>query len=298
MATKDGERFLGPQVQSFFHQSHKDWVLRSSDDGSTDGTPQKLGSHQQMHPSLIEPMQLGPKEGFASNFLSLLQHCDPTIQYAAFADQDDVWLPHKLEYAVKILRHERGPAIYCGRTIIVDKELRIQGLSPVFSKPPSFSNALVQSIAGGNTMVLNFSAKDLLAEAATFLGSVVSHDWWAYQLITGAGGNVIYDKVPAVLYRQHDGNAVGCNKGPKARIDRLAKMLKGEFQTWTDANLNSLTRARQYLTKVNQSKLDEFLEIRSASTVKRGLWFARSNVYRQTRLGTASMVACGALGLI
>ena len=42
---------------------------------------------------------------------------------------------------------------------------------------------------------------------------MVAHDWWAYQLVSGAGGTVIYDPEPFVAYRQHAGNLIGGNQG-------------------------------------------------------------------------------------
>jgi hypothetical protein len=41
------------------------------------------------------------------------------------------------------------------------------------------------------------------------LQQVASHDWWVYQLVKGAGGNVYYDPEPTILYRQHAGCLVG-----------------------------------------------------------------------------------------
>ena len=83
-------------------------------------------------------------------------------------------------------------------------------MSPLFRRPPSFRNALVQSLAGGNTMVLNRPARDLVALASR-RARFVSHDWWAYLLVTGAGGAVHYSAKPLVRYRQHAHNLVGAN---------------------------------------------------------------------------------------
>jgi hypothetical protein len=56
----------------------------------------------------------------------------------------------------------------------------------LFVFPPSFRNALVQSIAGGNTMVFNVALKRLIENAGPL--DVPSHDWWVYILVTGSGG--------------------------------------------------------------------------------------------------------------
>lgn len=114
-------------------------------------------------------------------------------------------------------------------------------MSPVFQKPPSFANALVQSLAVGNTMVLNKVARDLVVKASDYT-PVVSHDWWCYQIITGAGGIVTYDKKPSLQYRQHDKNIVGANGGWKARYSRIFSILQGKFRTWNNINGQALQK--------------------------------------------------------
>ena len=143
--------------------------------------------------------------GFSSNFLTGLSDITDDFDYFAFSDQDDVWHRDKLDRAIKALGtvSVNTPALYCARTEISDAKCKqTLGFSPLFTKPPSFANALVQSISGGNTMVFNRAAKNLIVEASLNT-PVVSHDWWCYQIITGAGGYVIYDPEPRLKYRQH-----------------------------------------------------------------------------------------------
>ncbi|QWA09340.1 hypothetical protein GTU79_18300 [Sodalis ligni] len=54
-----------------------------------------------------------------------------------------------------------------------------------FKRSPGFSNALVQSIGGGNTIFINRAAREIAVRAG--LVDVVSHDWWLYILISGVG---------------------------------------------------------------------------------------------------------------
>ena len=78
----------------------------------------------------------------------------PEIQARAYAyaDQDDVWDPDKLERARRWLDtvDPAVAALYCSRTRLIDAAGRDAGLSPLFSRPPSFANALAQNIAGGS----------------------------------------------------------------------------------------------------------------------------------------------------
>ena len=75
---------------------------------------------------------------------------------------------------------------------MLDAENNEFGFSPLFSKPPSFANAIVQNIGGGNTMVFNNALRALLREAGKDV-SVISHDWWSYIVAAGCGGKIFYD---------------------------------------------------------------------------------------------------------
>ena len=71
------------------------------------------------------------------------------------------------------------PFVYCSRTRLIDEEGDDIRLSQFYKKPPHFRNALVQSLAGGNTMVLNEETRRLLMKAGADV-NVASHDWWVY----------------------------------------------------------------------------------------------------------------------
>src|SRR5690606_11871547 len=103
------------------------------------------------------------------------------------------------------------------------------GASPLFSHKPSFANALVQNIGGGNTMVFNRAARDALVQVSVD-HEIVAHDWLAYLLISGMGGEVYYDADPALLYRQHGGNLVGKNNSWGDRATRVALLMRGRFR--------------------------------------------------------------------
>jgi len=179
------------------------------------------------------------------------------------------------------------PSVYVGRTIICDDQLKQLRSSPRFQRPPAFENALVQSIGGGNTMVLNRRAIDLISLVAPKIGPLVAHDWWIYQLVTGVGGNIIYDSEPMVLYRQHGDNLIGANDNPGAARARLSRVLRGQYRDWIDLNIQALSHCDHLLTDDARSTLAQVAEMRSGGVVTRlsGLW--QSGLYRQGRLDTA-----------
>jgi glycosyltransferase involved in cell wall biosynthesis len=296
LCTYHGQRFLVDQLESFAAQAYPHWAVWASDDGSKDGTHAILEEYRAKWVTERLSIHSGPAEGFVANFLSLT--CNASIQadYYAYADQDDVWENDKLSRAVKWLDTipKEVPALYCSRTRIVDAENQHLGFSPLFSKPPSFANALVQSIGGGNTMVFNDAARRLLQETDADVG-VVSHDWWAYMVVSGCGGKVCYDPHPTIRYRQHGQNLVGCNNDWRARLVRLTWLLKGRFRDWSEQNVNALQQIRRRLTPENRLILDEFASARHRGLARRIVGFKRSNIYRQTLLGNLGLFAAALL---
>jgi glycosyltransferase involved in cell wall biosynthesis len=299
MGTKDGAAFIDEQVQSLLAQSHPAMDLWISDDGSTDGTLAIIegwkGRWTKGRLILVD----GPRKGFAANFRSMILDRRIDADCYAFSDQDDVWEQDRLETAIRWMdAFEAGtPLMFCSRTATMTEMGSLVGHSPLFQRPPSFRNALVQSIAGGNTILLNRAARDLLARASTRT-EFVSHDWWAYLIVTGAGGIVHYDPRPLVRYRQHASNLVGANASWSARFSRLGHLFKGGFAEWTDLNLGGLTVNRDLLTSDAEACLDLFANGRRGSLFQRLAALRKTGVYRQTFSGTIGLYLAFILGRI
>ena len=290
MATYNGQAFLAEQLLSIENQTHKNWHLILSDDGSNDDTLTIAKQFQQKWGADRLEIRHGPQQGFCQNFLAMA--CDPSIKadFYAFSDQDDVWMTDKLSKAIAYFHAENNPetlGLYCGRTQLVDEELNIIGASPSFTEPRSFRNAIVQSIAGGNTMVFNQSTKNLLEKLG--LQQVPSHDWWLYQIIEGAGGIVYFDPVPSIFYRQHHNALVGANSSLKEKLRRIRFILNGGFRKWNSLNYDALHGVSHLLTKDNQAILDVFGKLRNANLKDRIRLLWVSGLYRQTWQGRLTL---------
>jgi glycosyltransferase involved in cell wall biosynthesis len=281
----NGARFLEDQLRSFEYQSHRDWFIINADDGSTDETLNIFADFQNKVGNERAILQKGPRRGFVINFLSLI--ADPNIRadYYAFSDQDDIWEPDKLERALNWLANVPPtlPGLYCSRTRLIDESGRAIGHSPLFAKPPSFANALVQNIAGGNTMVFNEAARQLLKAGG--IADVPSHDWWLYLLVSGVEGALLYDPYCSVRYRCHPNNVIGSNLGIRPRILRAKMLLEGQFRRWTDMYLAAIEACRPPLTPRSRAILEAFRTARGEGLLARVSDINRSGVYRQTRLG-------------
>lgn len=292
LCTHQGQRFLCEQLTSIENQTHSRWKVWASDDASNDKTKKILREFQNRASNSRISICKGPADGFVTNFLSMACKKNINADFFAFADQDDIWKPDKLERALRWFKSipESEPALYCSRTELIDSSGKHIGFSPLFKKSPSFQNALIQNIGGGNTMVFNQSARELLITAGIHI-SVVSHDWWAYQLVTGAGGRVHYDAYPSLLYRQHETNLIGMNTTWTQRLKRIRLLFKGRFREWNDKHTHELHKLKDLLTSENRLILDLFIEGRQEKFLSRLYKLHKSGIYRQTRLGNLGLIA-------
>lgn len=290
LCTYNGEKFLEAQLNSILLQTHKNWTLYISDDGSTDATLEIVEAyrHKLLPNNLI--LMSGPKAGFSKNFLSLVKNPNIEASFYAFCDQDDVWFIDKLERGINHATAQglHAPFLYCSRTRLVDVAGIPTGLSPLFAKTPTFRNALVQSLAGANTMLINTATKELLSKVPDD-APIPAHDWLAYLLVSATGGTIIYDASPTLDYRQHAHNLIGANTGVSARLSGLVKMFSGRFKVWNSQNIFLLAQMRTQFTVENIETFDNFVDGRRCGFFQRMKLIKKSGVYRQTLAGNITL---------
>ncbi len=207
-------KYLRELLDSVWAQDYPDVTLSVRDDGSTDGTLALV--ERSLSDRANVTITAGANLGAGNSFLTLLRTASPSASYAAFCDQDDVWLPGKLSVAVSALEPFDGPTLYCSAVNLVGEDLTYIRVHRRCVKRPSFENALVENIATGCTIVLNRPAIDLLASRVP--KDFLMHDAWSYLVVAGCG-YVVYDPRPQVLYRLHRSNTIGVGQtfGPNGQ---------------------------------------------------------------------------------
>ncbi len=99
MATYNGEKYLREQVDSILSQLGKNDQLVVSDDGSTDRTVEILNSYND---NRITIFQNEAPHGVNRNFENAIKHA--LGEYIFLSDQDDVWIPGKVDVCLKALK--------------------------------------------------------------------------------------------------------------------------------------------------------------------------------------------------
>jgi glycosyltransferase involved in cell wall biosynthesis len=261
LSTWNGAAFLSDQLASFLRLTGPDWRLYWRDDGSDDRSVDIVRAFAAADGAgrLMDRNDNRGRIGITASFLSLLRRA-PTDCVVAFADQDDVWLPEKLARGVAALGGVAPgtPALYCARQSLVNATLVPIKLSAKVTDPPGFPQALTQNIATGCTVMLNADAVRLIA--GTREPPDTLHDWWAYLVVTAAGGRVLIDDEPTVLYRQHANNAVGVPLSPWRRAVAAIRRGPGVFMRTFRQHADALRNQEDLLTPAAREALEMISE--------------------------------------
>jgi glycosyltransferase involved in cell wall biosynthesis len=220
MSTYQGERWVAEQLRSILDQLPTSGQVLVRDDGSRDGTAEQI--ERLGDPRVL--LERGANLGFGGSFLSLLSKAPADADLVMFADQDDVWLPGKIERAWQHLQPlGETPGLYGSAQMLVDAHLQPLQATPPWPHPPSFAGALTENMITGCTAALNRPALQLLQRAGVPAG-VRFHDWWLY-LVISAFGQVVFDGQPTLLYRQHGHNQIGHGAGWLGRQRQIIRFL-------------------------------------------------------------------------
>ncbi|MGO3738692.1 MAG: glycosyltransferase family 2 protein [Marinomonas foliarum] len=218
LATYNGAKYLEAQLDSLLAQTCKRWTLIAHDDGSNDHTLDILRAYQLNYPDVIEILEDGLTFGNArDNFTHLLGAS--TAEYVMFCDQDDVWLPDKIEKTLHKMQASEG--LHPSLPVVVHTDLEVVDESLCSIAPSMFEyqgleksiKSLLQILAKnsvtGCTMMMNRQA---ITVSLPILPSAVMHDWWIAAMVIKYQGVVEFIDELLIHYRQHSGNSVGAKK--------------------------------------------------------------------------------------
>ena len=263
MSTYNGQQFLAEQIRSIQEQSYTDWTLFIRDDGSSDNTKEILKDfeHQDSRIHLIDNDK-SDNLGVIKSFHKLVNH--DRADYYFFSDQDDVWLPNKLELSLKEAQYYLAdlPLMVYMDLKVVNQDLKIMTESMVKSQSHHANTELVQeltenTVTGGVAMI-----NHALAEMWQETDDILMHDWYL-ALLASAFGNLVFIDQPGELYRQHSDNVLGARTLSK----RFKKWIRPHilFAVYWDLIKNSQKQASHLLqmplSQSNRELIEAFVTI-------------------------------------
>lgn len=231
MATYNGGQFLQQQLDSIITQTNQRWQLLIGDDGSEDNTVRIVEEYTARMPDKIRLIKDNRcRLGASLNFGRLLQQAD--TEYIMFSDQDDVWMPNKIELTLNAMK--AAEQIYPDKPILVHTDLQVidselktianslwnyQKLFP--ETGDNLKKIMAHNVVTGCTVMVNKKAK---AVSIPVPEEAVMYDWWL-ALNVCRYGRIIYVSIPSVLYRQHSRNQLGAQRAGKINIINFLKKL-------------------------------------------------------------------------
>jgi glycosyltransferase involved in cell wall biosynthesis len=219
LATYNGAAYLPAQLDSLLAQTHESWRVIARDDGSSDSTMSVLDEYAQAFPERFHIVQDTSRLGAKASFGRLID--ESSAPYIAFCDQDDVWLPDKLEVLLGALIAEEArsdesvPILVHSDLELVDENLvsitpsfwAYQGIDPSRDELPRL---LAQNVVTGCALLCN---RALISFATPIPARAIMHDHW-FALIASATGKVVPVSRALIRYRQHGRNTVGAKRMP------------------------------------------------------------------------------------
>lgn len=261
MAAYNGAKFIKEQIDSIKDQTYKDWDLYVRDDGSNDSTVEIIKTYEQAYSNIH---LLDDKEkhiGAKNSFMRLLSSIES--EYYMFCDQDDIWLPTKIEHSMDLLEatekvHPHIPIIVHTDVTVVDGNLNVLSQSywkSAHIKPErykSYNYLAIFCCVQGTTMLFNKLAKQVCYPLAE---DVRMHDFWVATRVIKNGGLIATLYEQTVLYRQHSNNVYGVSFGDSLKLTSKLKGIKDVIAVNSDKY--------NYLRKDGYGSILKFLWFRS-----------------------------------
>jgi glycosyltransferase involved in cell wall biosynthesis len=205
IASYQGERYISLQLGSILAQLSADDEVILVDDGSADGTCDKIFA---LRDPRLRVIRNSENQGVLRSFETALS-CS-TGEIIFLSDQDDLWLPNKVETVLEIFLHDPHLALVASDAILIDENGNKIGDSFYAQRgrfrPGLWSNLLVGKFHGC-TMAFRST---LLRSALPFPpAEEVHHDTWIGCINALIGGKTKYISEPLVAYRRHSTNVTG-----------------------------------------------------------------------------------------
>lgn len=285
LSTYNGEKYLKEQLDSLFLQTYKNFEIIVRDDCSTDKTKDILKEYEKMYPnkiSLIEDDEGNLRS--TRSFMRLLENSDS--EYVMFCDQDDVWLPEKVEMTLKkiiemkqkfgdipLLVHTDLEVVDESLSIINNSFFNFQKIDPY---KDSFNNFLMQNVITGCTVMIN---KKLVQKCLPISDGVIIHDWWA-GLVASKFGRIGYLSQATIQYRQHVDNVVG------AKGFTIRAVFRKIYVLFTSDIIKQYQKqAKAFLEQFRDELDDETIKmLQEFSTLEQKSWWQKRAVLLKYKL--------------
>lgn len=252
LSTFNGERYLNAQIESIRAQTFQSWLLFIRDDGSRDETISIIKKFAAIDKRIIFFEDSLGNVRTSQSFSLLLGHFlrETTAPYVFFADQDDVWLPHKLALQIECFKRVsvEKPLLVFSDLQVVNADL--ESIHPSFLRFEHYHHQIKNPL---NTLLIhNFitgcamgMSRALVEKVYPIPDHAIMHDWWC-GLVAATIGQIDFVNEATVLYRQHGQNAIGS----LGHVNKLKRILSG----WRNFSNHYRDRKKLLVKRILQAR--------------------------------------------
>lgn len=285
LATYNGQKYLKEQIDSILNQTYKNIHLIISDDNSKDSTRAILEQYQKQDSRITIYLQ-EQNLGYIKNFEFLLKKVES--DYYMLSDQDDVWLPEKIEKSMQTLKNQNADLVF-GDLEVVDENL--QTIYPSFGdfmllnrKIKKYINSyrvnyLYNCVTGCTILSKKEYIKDILPIPHD--SKYVPHDYWM-GIMVALKGKLAYMPEKYIKYRQHGNNQIGTDKISHKfkKLDQVRELFinvkLGIFGTYVENN----SRFPEEIQKLNLQALEYFKMVQNKKNFNLKKWNIYHKLYK------------------
>ncbi len=285
LATYNGEKYIKEQIDSILKQTYKNIRLIISDDCSTDNTVRILEEYKEKD-NRIEIYTQTENLGVVKNIEFLLKKVENELYM--LSDQDDVWLPEKIEKSIKTLKEQNADLVF-GDLVVVDKDLNT--IYPSFGDFMLLNDKIKKYIGTNKINYLYncvtgctvLSKKNLIEKILPFptTSKYLIHDFWI-GLIVSINGKMAYMPEKYIKYRQHGNNEVGTKK-VSHEMEKLEEIRElfinvklGVFKSYVENN----EKFPKDLQKLNVQALEYFEMLEKKKKMNFRKWMVFHKLYK------------------
>lgn len=290
LATYNGEQYLSELLESLTKQSFQNFSCFIHDDGSKDETIKIIEDYCKRYPQKFVWVEGNSTGGAKSNFMYLMNRVQ--AEYYMFCDQDDIWLPEKVELSYDLIKKQKEsvPTVVYTDLKIVDSRLNVidssyyhyTGKNP---KRNSLIDLLKCNVTVGCTMMINRVLRDRALQVSD-LNNIFMHDWWL-SLIASAEGKLFFLDKQTILYRQHGNNSVGAIKKKKF-IEKAAQYM--DYRAMVEKKKYYIQRPKLFCKELSKiigqeckyrKFIEEYAAIDMCSKLRRIKFYMKWNLFQE-----------------
>lgn len=306
MATYNGEKYLQEQLKSIEGQTYTNWNLIIRDDCSKDNTVEILKEFEKAHPGQVRIyVNVKPSGNAKNNFLHLLS--DAENNYVMFSDQDDVWLPDKIEctyermaFLEKTYKQDYPCLVYTD-LYVVDKDLNIIANSFIqymnLPQKLNYKKVIIQNSVSGCTVMINKKLLDISLRIKT-ADKIIMHDHFLALTASILGKYSLVNK-STIYYRQHGMNSVGASNA-KSLNYMLGRYYRGKdkFKSDLKASMKQVEYFLEiychiYMEESVKSLLKKYSNLYNKNKIYRLLFYLKNRVLKKGIVRTFMQLVWG-----